>query len=125
MSVGNAGGYKRKPSVGEASEGADRATGTSSHKKLTTSHLNQITVLRAMSQKDTMTKEAEHLQIGEITSLSGLGDEKEVQRYLFILEGQKLVTPHPEGDFTSRFWKITTDGMRALKTIDKSVLSEA
>ena len=59
--------------------------------------------------------------INEISELSGVNDEKEVQRYLFILEGQKLVAPYPAGDFTSRTWHITKRGMKAMKTITSTV----
>jgi hypothetical protein len=53
--------------------------------------------------------------------LSGLADEKETQRFLFILEGQKLVTPFPEGDFTSKIWQITNQGMQTLKQISSTM----
>lgn len=58
------------------------------------------------------------MEINEIAKKSGLNDEKETQRYLYILEGHKLVTPKPEGDFTSKYWKITPDGLRVLKDVD-------
>ena len=90
------------------------------NRKLTTSHFNQINVLRAMSHSEGAAKEPRQFEINEISKLSGLMDEKEVQRYLFILEGQKLVSPQPEGDFTSKTWRITRVGIRALKTIDSS-----
>ena len=60
------------------------------------------------------------LLLSEILERSGIDDEKEVQRYLYILEGQKLVTPMPEGDFTSKNWQITRDGVRILKLIASS-----
>lgn len=116
MSVGNAGSVKGNREA-EGRSGQEKST---PHRKLTTSHLHQITVLRAMAKREAASSDLTPLQIGEITQMSGLNDEKEVQRYLFILEGQKLVTPHPEGDFTSRIWKITRDGVRALRTIEKS-----
>ena len=62
------------------------------------------------------------LEISEIAEKSGLSDEREVQRYLLILEGQKLVSPFPEGDFTSSRWYITTEGIRAIRTITGSVV---
>lgn len=61
--------------------------------------------------------EPKRLQISEIAELSGLRDEKETQRYLFILEGQKLVSPFPDGDFTSKVWQITNQGVQTLKHI--------
>ena len=83
------------------------------------SHVHQINVLKALSTSTT-DADSNHLQINEIAAKSGLKDEKEAQRYLFILEGQKLVTPLPEGDFTSRNWQITTHGMKAIKMIHKA-----
>lgn len=95
-----------------------------SSRKLTNSHHNQINVLRSMFRTEETTREPKQFQIEEISALSGLQDEKEVQRYLFILEGQKLVSPYPEGDFTSKTWKITKTGVKALRTIDKSAVNQ-
>ena len=84
------------------------------------SSLNQIAILRAMARDWTVPTEPRMYQIDEIAELSGVCDERETQRYLFILEGQKLVSPLPEGDFTSRSWALTAHGVKALKTIVKS-----
>ncbi len=84
------------------------------------SHRNQIQVLKILS-KEGIT-EAKQYEIAEIAELTGLRDEKEVQRYLLILEGQKLVAPFPEGDFTSNRWRITKEGIRAMRSIPKSLL---
>ncbi|MCB0319410.1 MAG: hypothetical protein KDD60_00710 [Bdellovibrionales bacterium] len=112
-------------------------------RKMTDSHLNQIAVLRVMAGPAVVsapsnnsqtaqitggnmsrTVSTSHLQIEEICDESRLNDEKEVQRILFILEGQKLVAPHPEGDFTSRIWHITSKGRQALKNIDGALTEE-
>ena len=90
-------------------------------KVISPSHLNQILVLKCMNLKEPGTAELRTFQIDEIAESSGLKDEKETQRYLFILEGQKLVTPQPEGDFTSKNWVITRNGVKALKTIEKAM----
>lgn len=60
------------------------------------------------------------LKINEIAELSGIKDEKETTRYLFILEGQRMVSPHPEGDLTSRNWNITTVGLRTVEQLSKA-----
>ena len=86
------------------------------------SHLQQISVLKAMRTQAPVDTEPKLLQIEEIAQAAGLNDEREIQRYLFILEGQKLVAPHPAGDFTSRTWQITKTGIRALRTIESSAL---
>ena len=81
------------------------------------SHNHQVTILRSMASDGGYGKQ---LLLSEILERSGIDDEKEVQRYLYILEGQKLVTPMPEGDFTSKNWQITRDGVRILKLIASS-----
>jgi hypothetical protein len=88
-------------------------------KRLSPSSLSQIQILSVLSNNGTPAAIAEpkRLQISEIAELSGLRDEKETQRYLFILEGQKLVTPFPDGDFTSKVWQITNQGVQTLKHI--------
>ena len=53
--------------------------------------------------------------------MSGIRDEKETQRFLFILEGQKLVSPFPEGDFTSKIWQITSHGVQTLRQISTNM----
>jgi hypothetical protein len=84
------------------------------------SHVHQINVLKVMSSGATL--EAGHVkefQLNDISSRCGIKDEKETQRYLYILEGQKLVTPLPEGDFTSRTWRLTGNGVKAVRMIQK------
>ena len=61
-------------------------------------------------------------KIPEIAELSGIKDERETQRNLYILEGHKLVTPLPPGDLTSKNWQITITG---LKTVQQLVQSRA
>ncbi len=80
-------------------------------------HRHQVAILKSMSA---VTTSGSQYLISEITERSGIPDEKEVQRYLYILEGQKLVTPIPEGDFTSKHWQITNDGQRALRLINST-----
>lgn len=85
------------------------------------SYMNQITVLKSLSAGNPgSSPDLRTLHIEEIAERSGLEDEKEVLRYLYILEGQKLVTPLPVGDFTSKTWQITREGLRALKMIDSA-----
>lgn len=87
---------------------------------LNETYLNQINVLHVLSQDSRNQMDARKYQIQEIADMSGLRDEKETQRYLFILEGQKLVSPFPAGDFTSKTWQITGDGLRAVRAISKA-----
>ena len=76
------------------------------------SHVHQINVLKVLSNGVAETGSAKEFQLNDISSRCGLKDEKETQRYLYILEGQKLVTPLPEGDFTSRTWQLTVSGRK-------------
>lgn len=85
-------------------------------RQLTPSQTRQITVLKTMSASVEKTS-VKQFHISEISSLSGICDEREVQRYLFILEGQKLVSPFPENDFTSSSWQITNQGLKAVELL--------
>lgn len=86
--------------------------------QITESHAFQIKLLSVLSGEGSSVRS---IPITELVSLSGLPDEKEVQRYLYILEGQKLVSPFPEGDFTSKNWKVTKEGLRAWRLISRSM----
>lgn len=80
---------------------------------------DQLSVLRVLSDEASSSDEKQY-HISEITSRAKLQDEKEVQRYLFILEGQKLVSPYPAGDFTSKTWAITKNGRSLVKKISRN-----
>lgn len=54
------------------------------------------------------------LDLGTISILTKLGNEKEALRNLYSLEGYKLAVPVPEGDLTSRHWALTELGKRML-----------
>lgn len=89
-------------------------------KVISESYTQQINVLKTLSA------EGKHsslpCELAQIAERSGLRDEKEVLRYLYILEGQKLVSPQPEGDFTSKTWFITKDGVRALGLVSQGTV---
>ncbi len=88
-------------------------------KVISESYLHQISVLKTLTHEGAAPSPKE---LSEISERSGLKDEKEVLRYLYILEGQKLVSPQPEGDFTSKIWAITKDGVRALGLVSQTTL---
>ena len=92
---------------------------SNNQKKLSETYRHQINILRALTT-GTVTHDARPVQLEQIAEASGLKDERETQRFLYILEGQKLVAPHPAGDFTSRHWQITSDGIKALKSIGQA-----
>lgn len=89
----------------------------------------QVAVLKALSSKAVYTPAksptkkptivTKALKINEIAELSGIKDEKETTRYLFILEGQRMVSPQPEGDLTSRNWNITAIGLKTVEHLSK------
>jgi hypothetical protein len=100
----------------------ESTNGGTKRKRLNPASINQIQILNALAPNGGQARtEPRRLQINEIAQLSGLADEKETQRFLFILEGQKLVTPFPEGDFTSKIWQITSQGMQTLKQISSTI----
>jgi hypothetical protein len=93
------------------------STGSTKKKRLSPSSMSQIQILNALANNTAGgSSEQSKLEINQIAERSGL-DEKETQRFLFILEGQKLVTPLPEGDFTSKIWQITSQGVQTLRQI--------
>ena len=55
--------------------------------------------------------------VQDVTKRIGLKDLHEVQRYLYILEGQQMVSPVPTGDLTSNQWTITVRGHNALEKL--------
>jgi hypothetical protein len=98
------------------------ATSGSKKKRLSPSSVSQIQILSALAPLSAKgAPEPRKLDINEIAERSGLRDEKETQRFLFILEGQKLVTPFPEGDFTSKIWQITNHGVQTLRHISNAI----
>lgn len=88
--------------------------------KIPENYRSQIVILKAMSDGEAPSPSTRHLQIEQIAQRSGMKDEKEIQRYLYIMEGQKLVSPFPEGDFTSKTWYITSHGIKTLRMIARS-----
>ena len=93
--------------------------------KIPETYRSLIVILKAMTDGETPSVPPRHLQIEQIAQRSGMRDEKEIQRYLYIMEGQKLVSPFPEGDFTSKTWYVTSHGMKTLKMIARSTQAAA
>lgn len=99
-----------------------------SQKSMAVTAVKQIAVLKSLSNTTPVeaialsTESPKHFEISEIAQMSGIKDERETQRYLYILEGQKLVSPFPPKDFTSTRWHITKEGLHAVKLISKPKL---
>ncbi|HMO02552.1 MAG TPA: hypothetical protein PKD37_03965 [Oligoflexia bacterium] len=84
------------------------------------STISQINILKALANSSTKSgRRASTMSVVEIAKRSAIGDEKETIRYLYILEGQRLVSPQPPGDFTAKFWAITPQGLDLLKSVVK------
>jgi hypothetical protein len=78
----------------------------------------QVCVLQYMVEQ-TPQQEVRQFQISDI-ALNISHDEKDVQRSLYVLEGHKLVTPMPPGDFTSNSWCVTETGLSAVKSLNSN-----
>lgn len=95
-------------------------------RELSPAFLHQVRILHALSPAVGSESEAiRPLRIEEVSALSGITDERETQRLLYVLEGQKLVSPIPERDLTSRTWQITTEGLKTLRGIQENYLGVA
>ncbi len=86
---------------------------------LTDSHKKQIEILQVMAEHISGPGQVRQFEITELCSLSTIKDEKEMTRFLLILEGQKLVSPYPEGNFTSSRWILTKEGAKAIRVFTR------
>jgi hypothetical protein len=82
---------------------------------LTDAHKRQIEILQVMAEHISSQGMHRQFEISELCNISTIKDEKEMTRYLLILEGQKLVSPYPEGNFTSSRWILTKEGSKAIR----------
>jgi hypothetical protein len=62
-----------------------------------------------------------HLKI--LATLLAFDNYCDIQRYIFILEGQQFVTPVPPGDLTCMYWKATSKGLNALHKLRHVLLA--
>lgn len=86
---------------------------------LSEAHKRQIEILQVMAEHISVAGQVRQFEINELCTLSTIKDEKEMTRYLLILEGQKLVSPYPEGNFTSSRWILTKEGARAIRVFTR------
>jgi hypothetical protein len=77
----------------------------------------EMSILKVLKRRLESETEVPFSNINEISATSGINDGDDVLRALYTLEGKSLVSPQPEGDFTSQFWKITEVGMKAYTLI--------
>ncbi len=82
---------------------------------LSDSDIAQLQVLKALYEANPSGNAGKCLDVDDIAVKSGVTDDKEALRCLYILEGQRLVSPTPAGDLTSREWHITLLGIRAVQ----------
>lgn len=80
----------------------------------------EVTVLRCLGVKKQTPINVNSAEISEIAYAIGTRDNDEVLRALYTLEGKNLVSPEPEGDFTSNNWQITTLGQKALHLLENN-----
>jgi len=78
---------------------------------------NEVRVLQHLQVRACEAGTVSPSHIAEISSLSGIKNNEEVQRALYILEGKSLVEPEPAGDLTSNHWKITSMGIKAYEIL--------
>jgi hypothetical protein len=94
-------------------------------KDMTNSNIGQLRILQVLASNTAPNERPRQFQMREICDMTGLRDEKDVQRYLFILEGHKYVSPLPPGDFTSKVWQITAEGLKACRSVLRSMNAAA
>lgn len=88
-------------------------------------HFSKLEVFVVRSLADKKEKTGLNLtELQEITSYCGNRDQDEVLRALYTLEGKGLVSPDPEGDFTSNNWKMTEAGFGTLEVIEASIAAK-
>ena len=56
-------------------------------------------------------------EVSELSQDTGIRDNDEILRALYTLEGKRMVSPEPDGDFTSNQWQITDTGRKALQFV--------
>lgn len=93
-----------------SSQGASRSSGDENSKAGDTPI--HVLILQFMSRSPN----AGQYQVHEIC-LAVDRDEHDIMRALYILEGHKLVTPFPVGDFTSKIWHLTEEGSKICKKL--------
>ena len=73
----------------------------------------EFNVLKILYKRYLSNKNSSAIEISQIAVESGVKDNDEILRALYTLEGRSLVSPEPEGVFTSKMWKITEFGVKA------------
>lgn len=81
----------------------------------------EVGVLRCLVDKNNRPNSTNLTELSEIIASTGMRDQDEILRALYTLEGKGLVSPDPEGDFTSTKWKATENGVGTLSVIDVSL----
>ena len=77
----------------------------------------ELAILKSLIVPEAQEKTSLCREVTEIAHIIGMHDKDEIIRALYSLEGKSLVSPEPEGDFTSSFWKITDTGIKAIKLL--------
>ena len=79
---------------------------------------NEMDILVCLNRRPMAGEEHTPADITEIAYNTGIKDKEEVLRALYTLQGRSLVSPFPDGDFTSNHWMITNGGVKALELME-------
>ena len=83
----------------------------------------EVDVIRCLADRKNKPVGTFLTELSEITQVTMVRDQDEILRALYTLEGKGLVSPEPEGDFTSTKWKISEAGLGTLEVIEASLMS--
>jgi|GEM_PF-2457772 len=83
----------------------------------------QLKILKIMYDIQKTSTVLRQYPVQELAKHMETTEEGEIIRALYILEGQKFVSPYPSDDFTSTIWTITENGITAIDTSDFQDLS--
>lgn len=81
--------------------------------------------MHTASQKGSVIDVTTIFSVAELAEGTPIKDKDEALRSLYILEGQKLVTPFPPGDFTSNNWCLTEMGSEIAGKINEQTKDQA
>jgi hypothetical protein len=81
----------------------------------------EVGVLRCLVEKNNRPNSTNLTELSEIIQSTSVRDQDEILRALYTLEGKGLVSPDPEGDFTSSRWKATEHGVGTMSVIEVSL----
>ncbi len=85
----------------------------------------EVGVIRCLAEKKLKAMNTNLTDLSELAQFTQVRDQDEILRALYTLEGKGLVSPDPEGDFTSSKWKLTDAGFGTLEVIEQSLANNS